>query len=300
MALRNKSLFFLENACYNGTGDSMGKYRLIAIDSQNNSEHIIHVYNQETGKYEESVHIKDIDNLTSQYLDDSNFIADLNAQGITNFTKGTTKIVSKFKEKDLCFKTIYHSKLIESCAKEVKHGFIQVGDNDAYDLFYAEFMEKLKTNSNFRKAIETTKYINPTVKMLFLNYYLTLSQDINEEELQEQQKLKIAIANEFKRYKTFRGLYIFMDECKQNKKLSVAHKNVNKLIEKPVERMKSYEEVHPINEGLSAVDRYNQMHEEYLSEEEYDVAYGDNGEYEGNSAKPYMKKKGVHNDKYTK
>ena len=152
-------------------------------------------------------------------------------------------------------------------------------------------MEKLKIDLNFRKAIEATKYINPTVKKLFLNYCLTLSQDINEEELKEQQKLKIAIDNEFKRYKTFRGLYIFMDEYKNKKKLSVALKSVNKLIEKPVERMKSYEEVHPINEGLSATDRYNQMHEEYLSEAEYNIAYGDNGEYEENSAKSYTKEK---------
>ena len=73
VTLRNKSLFFLENACYNGTGDSMGRYRLIAIDSRTKFEYIIHVYNQETGKYEESVHIKDIDNLTSQYLEKKRF-----------------------------------------------------------------------------------------------------------------------------------------------------------------------------------------------------------------------------------
>ena len=311
MTLPNKSLFFLRNSWYNDSGDGMGKYSLVVVNKNEKSRHIINVYDLEKKEYKQNVHIKDIDAFTSKFSGGFDFIKYLNEKGIINFSDASVFIISKYQGKEFYYKTIFNSDKINDIARTVRAGYLDAtneGYSDAIEYFYNHVKEK-----KFEESIENAVTIPSTLKIAMLQYIEILNNADNEkgslEDLQEKNRLRWKINEELKRYKTFRGFYIFVE---QYKKYGFVKKPVLKYNDEMDEHNHELQKKETVNlkttmqeplknddddfksKVISNVDDYNREYDEFLSEEEYRDAYGADKEEE------YVLTKGAKHDKHTK
>jgi len=288
VTLLTKSLFFYLNTCYNNFGDIMGKYSLIAVDKNNKSEHIISVYDSEKREMKKSVHIKDIDAYTSKFFDAQNLLYRLHEDEVINFTKGHFYIESTYKNTTIKYKVIFNSKMIQSVTGHVRAGHICLNEVEVLDGvenyrdLVKDFLKSL-TDENVLDKVRNSIYFVKANKDIFSKYSVIKKQlevGVSDSELfTEEQRLRTKIIEELKRYKTFRGLYLFDQE--QKRFAHVGNIQRNNLPEKiEIKTNVEYEEK---PEGYRDVDLYNQEYDEFLSEEEYADAYG------GESPTQYVK-----------
>lgn len=277
MTLKNKSLFFINIVWYNEFGDNMGKYSLIVENTLNNKKYTINVFELESREWKSKVHIKDIDNWTSSFEDKDAFLKYLYDEGIIDFRFGNTYIITKFKDNDIYYKNIYHSKTIGSTSLKVEGGFIDTNDCALYSTTVEKFFA-LMEDIAFDQKLGLTKYINPTLKTLIKNYRELKKTEIFEiEQLEQQQYLLQAIKNECRRYKTFRGIVLFLTEYqKEYEPRYVPRKKdtMDSFINKQKNIVNTYQ--NNLEEKISGVERYNREFDEFLSEEEYKEAYQGN------------------------
>ena len=127
-----------------------------------------------------------------------------------------------------------------------------------------------------------------------------------EDEFEVGHLLKWKIDDELKRYKTFRGFYIFVEQYKKYGFVEKNYQRYRGIIEEENTREQETKiDKHNVIQYqntesdefrpkiISNVDEYNKEYDEFLSEEEYADAYGTNDE-------EYIYTKGVIHDKYTK
>lgn len=247
----------------------MGRYSLVVVNKIDNLGHIINVYDLEEKKEKDKVNIKDIDVFTNKYDNNEQMLEDLYKKGIINFYQGRSYIVSRYKEKNIHFKTIFNSKDVLEIASSVNSGFICNFNTSFYSNMVHELFENLE-NKVFFDELEQTIYISFSVKSMIVQYRnILLKEKYHEEDLEEERRLKLQILEELKRYKTFRGMYLFFKEYKfcSYKYRKIRDEEKVKYIPKEA----TYKEK---EKGFRDVDLYNQEHEEFLSEEEYNDAFG--------------------------
>lgn len=267
----------------------MGKYSLIVVNNEDKSKHNINVYDLEKKEYKEKVHIKDIDAFTSKFDGDFDFIKYLNKENIINFSDASFYVVSKYKEKDFHFKVIFNSEMINDVAKTVKTGYIdstKQGYSDIKGYFYNNISE-----NNFIESIKNTSYITSNFKNIIIRYIELVNKvKDREEQLDEERILRWQIDEELKRYKTFRGFHLFIEQYKKYGYVKAPIKKYDdyyfeqcddvKVKNRPTEKPKfEIEQEESTIKTISNVDDYNKEYDEFLSEEEYADAYGDDEEF---------------------
>lgn len=265
----------------------MGKYSLVVTNNKDKSSHNISVYDLEKKEYKEKVHIKDIDAFTSKFNGDFDFIKYLNEENIINFSDASFHIISKYKETDFRFKVIFNSEMINNTAKKVKAGYIdstKEGYNDIKGYFYNNIRE-----NNFIESIKNTSYITTSFKNIIIRYVELVNKEKDrEEQLNEERILKWQIDEELKRYKTFRGFHLFIEQYKKYGYVKAPVKKYDnyyleqynddvKVVNKSTKEPKVELEEESTTKIISNVDDYNKEYDEFLSEEEYADAYGDEG-----------------------
>lgn len=279
----------------------MGKYSLVVVNNENKIEQTIDVPDLEK-EYSAKVHIKDIDAFTSTFQGGFAFIRYLKEKGIINNSDVTFHIVSKFKGEKLHYKVIFNSNMIESVAKSVKAGYLDAtkeGYREILTYFYKHTEE-----TKFQESINNAPTINTTVKNL-MGQYIEISnrEKFQTEELEEERRLKLQIEEELKRYKTFRGVYLFIEQYKRYGFVKpyrkydeqvdyLAYEQANMLAKTSGSVQHSIMTSDESKRGIFNVDDYNQEYDEFLEPEEYEKAYG--------TEDGYVYTKGVKHDKYTK
>ena len=252
----------------------MGKYSLIVVNKDDNSEHIINIYDSEKKEKKSKVHIKDIDNFTSQFMDSNQMLSKLKDDEIIDFSNGFCYVESQYKNKEIKYKAIFSSKFINKVSQSVVSGYICPNQIEGYGTFINEFLTSLKDDSVMMVVFKSIYFVDAN-KELFRKYVTIkkqLENGTNDNELlNEAQILRFKIIEELKRYKTFRGLYLFTEEQKKFGNKPRTNKN---LVEPVIQKTSEYVEK-PL--GYRDVDMYNQEYEEFLSDEEYDDAYGSGG-----------------------
>lgn len=270
----------------------MGRYSLVVVNKLEKLSQIINVYDLEKQEYSEKVHIKDIDAYTSQFSGSIDFINHLNQKGIINFTDATFYIVSKYKNQDLHFKVIFNSEMIYNVAKDVKAGHLN-STQEGYSEILAYIYDHIK-ETRFQESIRNAVTINTSVKNLLLRYIDFVNKEKNrEEDFQEERKLKLEVETELKRYKTFRGIHIFVEQYKKYGFVEAPNYRKNQRLERQIYEQQYIEEnktravqrqtvedslEESTTKVISNVDDYNKEYDEFLSEEEYENAYGANEE----------------------
>lgn len=259
----------------------MGKYSLLAIDRTTNSERIIWLHSKEKDKEIEKFNLSEIDCFTSSFNGELAFNKYLREQGIETFDNVRYCIVTTYDKKDYYFKVIFNSQLINNVSKNVKAGYISVDDNyrDVINSFYSNIDSK-----SFQESIENTNYIKGNLKQKIIKYISIRSNEKNHvDEYEEQTRLSFEINEEFKRYKTFRGLYLFLEKYKRYgyvEKPEYSNNN-NSMGNNVVESnnivqnnnvVGSYKEPAQL---IASADDYNQEYDEFLTEDEYSDAYGE-------------------------
>lgn len=220
------------------------------------------------------VHIKDIDNFTSQFMDSNQMIYNLKKSGVIDFSSGNCYIESQYKNKEIKYKAIFSSKFITKVSKSVVSGYICPNEIEGFGTFIGDFFDSLKDEFVMSYILKSIYFIDDN-KDLFRKYISIqkqLENGTNDNELlNEAQRLRFKITEELKRYKTFRGLYLFTEE---QKKFGSKPKHNQNIVEPFNQKTPEYVEK-PL--GYRDVDVYNQEYEEFLSDEEYDDAYGSGG-----------------------
>lgn len=263
----------------------MGKYSLVVVNNEDKSKHNISVYDLEKKEYKEKVHIKDIDTFTSKFNGDFEFIKYLNEANIISFSDASFHIISKYNGNDLHYKVIFNSEMINNVAKTVKAGYIdstKEGYSDIRNYFYNNIRE-----NNFIESIKNTSYITTSFKNIIIRYIeLANKEKDREEQLNEERVLKWKIDEELKRYKTFRGFHLFIEQYKKYGYIKAPVKKFYdyyleqynddvKVVKKSIKEPQAVLEEESITKIISNVDDYNKEYDEFLSEEEYADAYGD-------------------------
>lgn len=289
----------------------MGRYSLVVVNRNEKSRHIINVYDLEKKEYKQSVHIRDIDAFTSGFSSSFDFIKYLNEKGIIKFSDASIFIVSKYQGKEFYYKTIFNSNKINDIAKTVKAGYLDA-TSDGYSDVVTYFYDHIK-EEKFQKSIENAVTIPSSLKIAMLQYIEILNntnkEKIDFEDLEEKNRLYWKINEELKRYKTFRGVHIFIEQYKKYGFVAKKIQTYNQDIETHIYESQSKEttnlkvmtqKMEKDNDDdfklkvISNVEDYNREYDKFLSEEEYIDAYGDDKEEE------YVLTKGAKHDKHTK
>lgn len=289
----------------------MGRYSLVVVNRNEKSRHIINVYDLEKKEYKQNVHIKDIDAFTSKFSSSFDFIKKLNEEGIINFSDASIFIVSKYQGKEFYYKAIFNSDKIHDIAKTVKAGYV-TSMHDGYNEAITYFSGHVK-ELNFQQSIENAVTIPAGLKTSMLQYIEILNNEekgkSSFEDSEEKSRLRWKINEELKRYKTFRGFHIFIEQYKKNGFVAKPVRRYNEEIEEQIYEPKKTEATRlkavpqePIENNeddikskiISNVDDYNREYDEFLSEEEYADAYGEN------MVEKYVLTKGAKHDKHTK
>ena len=282
------------------------KYSLIVKNKDTGSKKVLSVFDQETYQMKDKVYLKDIDIFTSHFRSKESLTNYLNEKGLIDFYNASYYIVSKYNGRELYFRVIINSEEIERVAKKVKAGYIDTSDKSYAETLTYIFDEM--SHDNFKESIPNGKTLQPTLRSDIYKYIDLPSEKTMEEE-QLERELKFKIYEEIKRYKTYRGLYIFLEEYKKygfvkkreeyqgNQEIynqieienemnsQEPKKNSKNESQKKTEYKKDPSADSIVKVFHQSAEEYNKEYDEFLSDEEYADAYG------GTEAAGYVYKK---------
>ena len=270
-----------DTLCYNVLGDIMGKYSLVVEDTLKKLKKIIDVVDLDDKKIKAKVNIKDIDCVTSSFESKDKFLEYLCDKGIIDFHFGNTYIVSIHKGIEQKYDTIYNNDSILYLTTKVKKGFICDKSSNNYQSNLNDFIAVIDS-CKYQAEIEKSRYINRSYKDKIIRYMTLKSKSLeSEEEMNELNFLLDDIKQEASRYKTYRGIVLFLktynlslDRMYVGTKKDVKKKEAVKTIITNRERLlEQYEQARNLINGMTDTEAYNQKYDEYLSEEEYEWAY---------------------------
>ncbi len=270
------------------------KYSLMVKNKDNGVEKIIPVFDQEMYKMKEKVYFKDIDIFTCDFVNKDALTQYLIEKGLIDFENASYYITSRYDGRDLHFRVIFNSEEIKRVAKKSKAGYIDTSDksySETLDYIFSEM-----SNENFKESIKNGKTIQPTLRSDMYKYTELPSYKRVEDE-QLERELKFKIREGIKRYKTYRGLYIFLEEYKKYgyvkaKENYQDNQNIYEqmYIEEELRKQEQQQTTQkteetpkykkdpsaeePLKQIHQSAEEYNQINDEFLSEEEYKEAYG--------------------------
>ena len=259
----------------------MMAYSLIAV-SKNGDEKRIPVYSSRYNIDKDKVNIWDIDKITSSYSTREDFMKYLRSEGIIDYTYGYTYIMRIYKEKESKYKNIYNSKLINDCSTNVVDSKIDVSKVPEYQDYFNKVTTLLMKDGNFRKELEKSYIINSSLKEILINYYqesITEHVGCMEEDLIT--KYRYEMTTTLREYKSFRQMYVFVEEYLKPPKTYIKPKKNEPEKKKysttiqsniPYEIKFNYADLADLNHG-------DREYEEFLDEEEYEDAYGKGGRH---------------------
>jgi len=258
----------------------VGRYSLVEINRNNEFErHFIKFYCEELGKDISSVRLQDIDCFTSSFENSSEFENYLRKNGMGHYDTSRYCIVTTYDEKEYYFKVIFNSPVISRIANKVNASYVTVDDDyrSVIDVFRSYIREP-----KFLESVINTTYFKKKFKDKIVRYIELVNNNQKDyDEFEEERKLWLEISEEFKRYKTFRGLYLFIEVYKKygyvekneyhnNNKEQVENTNNNNTNQSKM--VGSDIKVEPM---ISNADDYNKEYDEFLSDEEFNDAYGE-------------------------
>ena len=256
-------------------------YSLIPA-SKNGNEKRVPVYSSRYAEDKDKVNIWDIDRITSLYSTKEAFMEYLRSEGIIDYTYGYTYIMRTYKEKELKYKNIYNSKLINDCSNNVIDSKIDVSKVPEYQDYFNKVSTLLMKDEKFRNELGNTVSINNSLKEILLNYYQESTKEhigYMEEDLVT--KYRYEMTTTLREYKSFRQMYVFVEEYlkppktyTKPKKSEPKKKKYSTTIQSniPYEIKFNYADLAELNHG-------NREYEEFLDEEEYEDAYGKGGRH---------------------
>lgn len=250
----------------------MGKYSLIVKNTLDNSIHYINTMNLDTLKWEKNVNLKDIDYWTSQFPDKFSFLENLYNLGIIDFKYGNTYIETIYGGRDYHFKNLYNNSKLNDIASSTENG--EIKNQELADEQIKEFFA-LMARENFMNKLDQTKYMTKTIKRKLINYMETASSaKIRPEEICKMQILYFDIRKEFMRYKSFRGMILFMNEyeLEYNYRFDRTKHPVTQKKSSIIDNVKPKDFLNDMQDSIET-ERYNQQYDEFLSEKEYNEAY---------------------------